>query len=311
MKIAKFDSYASKRVSYVLVTKNKARHLEKAMKNIKTFVKPEDELIIIDGASTDRTTEVIQKYHNLVEIYISEPDDNATEAFNKGILIAKGEFIKNLNDDDTIHAEAMEKAISVMDEHPEVDILLCGGTKQHGKYYSVFYVPDGINYGTKVEDVIRWGACGVGLIIRRKSLTKAGLLIPVEVSSDSAFLAESIFRGLTVKFCRLNLFNHPIYPHSTVIAKRNHLEKNEDSLLKYLPKKNYLFYKLKIFWKKLPRFTEKLYSEFPIFKGIFLPLRIIMVRINKNKIDRIRASTSKNIKAFTIKRGYKWDGGFS
>lgn len=55
------------------------------------------EYIIIDGASTDGTIDIINKYRDKINIVISEPDHGISDAFNKGIKHAQGELICFLN----------------------------------------------------------------------------------------------------------------------------------------------------------------------------------------------------------------------
>lgn len=63
------------------------------------------EHIIIDGASTDGTIELLEEYQNKGYIkYYSEPDDGIYDAMNKGMRRATGEYITYLNSDDFYHA---------------------------------------------------------------------------------------------------------------------------------------------------------------------------------------------------------------
>lgn len=60
------------------------------------------ELIIVDGASTDNSVEVIKKYQNKLAWWVSEPDKGQSNAFNKGFSHAKGKFLTWLNADDIL-----------------------------------------------------------------------------------------------------------------------------------------------------------------------------------------------------------------
>lgn len=306
-----FDSTCTKRVSFILTTKNHAKFLDKALSRFRRLVKASDELIIVDGGSTDITEMIIKKYTDIVNVYISEPDINSSHALNKGMLLSRGKYIKHLTDDDDYYPEAMEKAIKIMEKHPEVDLLVCGGTKQRGRYYSVFYVPEGVNFGKDISGIIKYGVCGVGHIYRRKSLALSGLF-PLDVASDATFPIECIAAGLNVKFCRINLFNHPIYAHSAIIAKAKEHERDSDKTFsRYLSKQDYIKYKILKIWSQHSRYVEKIYRTLPGSKTLTWPARMLMIKINKSNNEKFNKSSSINLNSLISNKKYKWDGGFS
>src|SRR5712692_3457942 len=98
------------RVSYILTTRNRAPFLDKALANVREYITPEDELIVIDGASTDDTAEVIEKHGDIVSVFQSEPDYGEAHGFNKGILLSRGQIIKILSDDDYLYPDAVRFA---------------------------------------------------------------------------------------------------------------------------------------------------------------------------------------------------------
>lgn len=313
-----FDSYSFRRVSYILTTKNRANFLDGALSSYRRLVKAIDELIIIDGGSTDITDRIINKYADFVNVYVSEPDKNPAHALSKGMLLARGKYIKHLTDDDVIYPESMEKAIKVMEKHPEVDLLVCGGTKQRGRDFFIFYVPEGANYGNDIGDIIKFGACGVGQVIRRKSLALSGLF-PLDVAADFTFPIQCIASGLTVKFCRINLFHHQIYDHSTIIAKASEYGRDYDKALSnYLPWKKYLKYKLLKTRSLGLRYIEKLHIKFPATKALSWPAEVLLSKMERRKrkvllrkIEDSGQSSGRDLKSLISHGKYKWDGGFS
>ncbi len=58
------------------------------------------EFIIIDGGSTDKTLDVIRRYQDKIDYWISERDRGLYDAMNKGIALASGNYIGMLNSDD-------------------------------------------------------------------------------------------------------------------------------------------------------------------------------------------------------------------
>jgi glycosyltransferase involved in cell wall biosynthesis len=60
------------------------------------------EYIIIDGASTDGTVDIIRKYEAKIDFWISEPDKGIYDAMNKGIALSKADWIININAGDVL-----------------------------------------------------------------------------------------------------------------------------------------------------------------------------------------------------------------
>lgn len=91
------------KISAIIVVFNGAKTIEKAIKSVLGQTYKNLELLIIDGASTDGTLEILKdnKTENLS--WISEPDKGIYDAMNKGIKKATGEWIFFLGADDYFH----------------------------------------------------------------------------------------------------------------------------------------------------------------------------------------------------------------
>ena len=70
------------------------------------------EHLIVDGASTDGTAEVLKKYPNPSRRIISEPDNGIYDAMNKGLGLARGEYVIFLNAGDAFHSETTLQRIA-------------------------------------------------------------------------------------------------------------------------------------------------------------------------------------------------------
>lgn len=261
-----FDSYTPRRTSFCLVTKNRASYLKKALGNLKPLVEPHDELIVIDGASVDATRDVVRSYGDFINIFVSEPDIHGPHAINKAILLARGKYIKFLTDDDVYHPEGISAAIEIMEKHPDIDLLLTGGTKEaKGKVWN-YCVPAGVNFGKNPEDIFRYkGATGVGHFIRRSALARLCLLYPSRMNADAALVLEAMKRGGIVKFCRINTFHHVIHEHSTITTRdKEHTADTKSLVREYCSRWFYFYYCMN---QILKPFTRMLYRTFYFFKN--------------------------------------------
>jgi len=293
-----FNNCASKRVSFIIVTKNRSDYLRRSLEQHRSLIHENDELIVIDGLSSDGTRQVVEEHADIVDMFVSEPDVNAVHALNKGILLARGKYIKQLTDDDVVYAAPMEEAIKVLETHPEIDLLICGGTRQRGDKLFPVYVPPGTNYGNRLEDVFKYGSCAVGFVMKRSLFARIGLFSFNNLDADKEVVLRAIRAGANVKFCRINLFNHPIYPHSITVKKWHEFLESDYRLVRdYYPMDYYYRFRLKKWWSLTltPWVARKPFLKF-VAKGL---LRIMA------KLSGRRSQDSSEDK------GIVWDGGFS
>lgn len=90
--------------SIITVTYNAENVLEDTIESVITQTYKNVEYIIIDGASTDGTLAIIEKYKERIRV-ISEPDKGLYDAMNKGIKLATGDYLCFLNAGDSFHED--------------------------------------------------------------------------------------------------------------------------------------------------------------------------------------------------------------
>jgi hypothetical protein len=117
-----------------------------------------------------------------------------------------------------------------MDEHPEIDLLVCGGVKQDASGQKLTQAPD--DYGHEVDDVFKYGACGAGFIFRRESLAKYGIWDTNFTDIDQEIAVRIISMGGVVKFFPSKHYLHTVYPHSTSIQGIEKWKQDNISLIK-------------------------------------------------------------------------------
>jgi GT2 family glycosyltransferase len=102
-------------VSIVTVTLNSAATLERTIRSVYAQTLPAIEHIIVDGGSTDGTLDLIHRLVRPGDYWISEPDRGISDAFNKGVAMARGRFVQILNADDWLSEDQIERAIAALD----------------------------------------------------------------------------------------------------------------------------------------------------------------------------------------------------
>lgn len=88
------------KVSIITVCYNSAKTIEDTIQSVVNQTYDNIEYIIIDGLSTDNTLEIVNKYKGKIAKVVSEKDAGLYDAINKGIGLATGDIIANLNSDD-------------------------------------------------------------------------------------------------------------------------------------------------------------------------------------------------------------------
>src|SRR5271169_5280822 len=89
------------KVSIVTAVRNGARDIPVTLASVATQNYPDIEHIVIDGASTDDTVNVVRRLGRHVARLVSEPDTGVYDAFNKGLRLATGDIVAYLNAGDT------------------------------------------------------------------------------------------------------------------------------------------------------------------------------------------------------------------
>ena len=84
-------------ITIITVVYNGDEFIEKTIQSVINQQFNYLEYIIIDGGSTDKTLEIIQKYEQHIDYWISEPDKGIYDAMNKGVILANGKSLLFLN----------------------------------------------------------------------------------------------------------------------------------------------------------------------------------------------------------------------
>src|SRR5690349_552324 len=103
-----------------------ARSLPATIESVLGQDYPRIEFIIIDGASTDGTVALLERYKYDLR-YVSEPDKGPADALHKGLSQARGEILAWLNADDTYEPGSVRRAVEFLSTRPDIDVVYGDG----------------------------------------------------------------------------------------------------------------------------------------------------------------------------------------
>lgn len=90
-------------LSVITVVYNNAEHIERTLLSVLTQTYPNIEYIIVDGASTDGTLKIINRYRSLISRLFSEKDEGIYDAMNKGLAAVTGDYVVFMNSGDEFY----------------------------------------------------------------------------------------------------------------------------------------------------------------------------------------------------------------
>ena len=142
------------KISIITITFNSAKTIQRALESVQRQSYADIEHVIVDGASTDGTREIIEAYaakHPNVR-WISEPDKGIYNALNKGIGMATGDVIGFLHSDDVFYSPESIGQIAAAMEVENVDVVYgdlqyCKGPKVVRRWKSNAYNPCVLKFG--------------------------------------------------------------------------------------------------------------------------------------------------------------------
>ena len=120
-------------ISVITVSYNSRETIADTIESVASQTYPSVEHIVMDGASTDGTLEVLERFRDKLSKIVSEPDEGIYAAMNKGLSLATGDVIGTLNSDDVYVDENVLAMVAEVFRDEAVDVC----------YGDVFYVDKG------------------------------------------------------------------------------------------------------------------------------------------------------------------------
>lgn len=127
-------------VSIITVSFNSEKTIKRTIESVLFQTYKNIEYIIIDGASTDHTVDIIKGYQNQFGNrikWVSEPDEGIYAAMNKGIEMASGDLIGILNSDDYYELDAVESMVNALGKDKYQILYGFLRTLRNGEEYAI------------------------------------------------------------------------------------------------------------------------------------------------------------------------------
>ena len=163
-------------VTIVTPSYNQAAYLEQTLQSVLAQDYASIEYLVVDGASTDNSVDVIRRYASRLAWWTSEPDAGQAEAINKGLKRARGEIVAWMNSDDLYLPGAITQAVATLQAEPEVGMVFGDAITidADGKPINKLIFGD---WG--LEELARFRIiCQPAVFMRRSVLENAGYLDP-------------------------------------------------------------------------------------------------------------------------------------
>lgn len=195
------------KLSIITINFNNREGLDKTIQSVINQTYKDFEYIVIDGASTDGSVDVIKKYAYRLTHWVSEPDTGIYNAMNKGTRLAQGEYCLYLNSGDFLAADdVLEKAFS---HNFTEDIVSCNCLDFDEKYEWLKVPPRNVSLFTFMGGSLPHPT---SFIKRELQNRLGGYNESYRIMSDWCFFLEAVvvqncsYRTLNVLLSKFNCF---------------------------------------------------------------------------------------------------------
>lgn len=184
------------KISIITVAYNSGTTIADTLQSVASQTYQNIEHIVIDGGSCDNTLEQVRKFGSRVSNYLSEPDQGIYDAMNKGLRLARGDFVGFLNADDMLaDAEAVRRLVYRLQSEPKADAVYSDLAYVHPKdlgyvvrfWRGGIFSPSGLKYG--------WMPPHPTFYVRRSLLSEVGDFdSSLSISADYDFMLRCLRR---------------------------------------------------------------------------------------------------------------------
>jgi glycosyltransferase involved in cell wall biosynthesis len=258
------------KISIITPVYNTASTLERTIQSVlKQAIASELEYIIVDGGSTDGSLEIIERYLDKIDVFVSEKDKGVYDAMNKGISLATGDVIGIINADDWYNEDALQTVENIFIEQSDVSIVYSPiDNYVDGKYVNTFY-PGNLEH-LVFKFILNHPSC----FIRKPVYEQIGLFnLSYKIAADYDLIFRAYISGAKFQYIDTPLASYSLNGMSGNLKNKFKLIQESKSVaLNFLSQsskmtafKHQIFY-LKWFLREFLTFPIKLIDPFIVIK---------------------------------------------
>ena len=170
-------NHPTPKFSVITVCYNAEATIEDTIQSVISQTYHHVEYIIVDGASKDRTMDIVNRYRERIAIVVSEPDRGLYDAMNKGIRLATGDYLCFLNAGDSFHEDdTLQQIVHSIHGTQLPDVL-------YGETALVDYAGHFLRMRRlSSPDVLTWKSFRMGMLVCHQAFfAKRELAIPYDL----------------------------------------------------------------------------------------------------------------------------------
>jgi glycosyltransferase involved in cell wall biosynthesis len=186
------------KLSIITPSLNQAAFLERTILSVLDQRYENLEYLVIDGGSTDGSTEIIERYADRIAWWVSEPDEGQTDALNKGLAKATGEIVAYINSDDYYLPGSFDVAVETLARSEALWAVGAARFVDSDGRISEVWRPEGPPRGRHRWILYPWGVPQAATFWRREAFQRYGAFRPdMHYVFDTEFGLRLLFAGET------------------------------------------------------------------------------------------------------------------
>ncbi len=289
-------------ISIIMPLYNARKYIERCLNSFIPFLGAKDEVIIVDDASTDGSSDLVKDYikqHKDKNIILLHNDKNigAGLSRNRALEKAKGDYIGFIDSDDYVDKEYFQKMLSLaMKENSDIvvsDISIVDDNKEQKFDLSVNNLYD----NSKKMDVNidkrlvfgHWSWASSCTKLFKRAIIQ-DLKFSSKKSDDVLFTAKALMRSHKISYCMDNYYYY--YQSSYSLTRNSSYEKYEESLICLFEVVNFLY--------PLDLEIAKIYAANSLFPTICYSLNDISIEDLEKFLDVVKTGFTDSTKVDTL-----------